>query len=181
MPLWPFLVALVAVVIIAVGEWPGRDTPEEADAGPPPPQYLAQGAVWQRHDAQGALDLRARASDLRGYQGGRMELDGILLERLGSEQRWQLQSPHGEIPPGAERLRLQGPVLGTVLRGDDAPLALDAGVIWVDRRSRELGSAEPLRLESPDRYARAEGFSADWQASRITLIGNVEVHHEALR
>jgi LPS export ABC transporter protein LptC len=181
MPLWPLLLALVAVIVYAVSDWLGGAPPDAADVGPPPPQYLAQGTVWQRFDAQGALDLRARASDLRGYQGGRIELDGILLERLGSEQRWQLQSPHGDIPPGAERLRLQGPVLGTVLRGDAAPLALDAGVIWVDRRRRELSSEEPLRLESPDRYARAEGFTADWQASRITLIGNVEVQHDALR
>jgi LPS export ABC transporter protein LptC len=181
MPLWPLLLALVAVMLAAVGIWPGRESDERIDAGPPPPQYLAQGTVWQRYTVDGSLDLRARASDLRGYSGGRIELDDILLERLGSEQRWQLQSPHGEIPPGAERLRLQGPVLGTVLRGEAAPLALDAGVIWVDRRRRELDSDEPVRLESPERYARAEGFNADWQASRITLLGNVEVRHEALR
>lgn len=181
MPLWPLLLALVAVILAVVGIWPGRESPDEAEPAPPPPQYLAQGTVWQRYAIDGSLDLRARARDLRGYSGGRIELDDILLERLGSEQRWQLQSPHGEILPGAERLRLQGPVLGTVLRGEQAPLALDAGVIWVDRRRRELDSDEPVRLESPERYARAEGFNADWQASRITLLGNVEVRHEALR
>ena len=181
MPLWPPLLVLVAVMVAIVGIWPGGASQDDPEAAPPPPQYLAQGTVWQRYTVDGSLDLRARASDLRGYSGGRIELDDILLERLGSEQRWQLQSPHGEIPPGAERLRLQGPVLGTGLRGAQAPLALDAGVIWVDRGARELTSDEPVRLESPERYARAEGFTADWQASRITLRGNVEIRHEALR
>lgn len=181
MPLWPLLLALIAVALYAVGRWPGGAPPSAAEAGPTPPQYQAEGAVWQRFSATGDLELRARAQTLRGYPGGRMELDSILLERLGSEQRWQLQSPQGEVPPGAERLFLSAPVLGTVLRGNEPPLALDAGLLWVDRGLRELGSEAPLRLESPDRHARADGFNADWEARRITLLGNVEVRHEIVR
>ena len=179
MPAW--LGILMVAALLAVGLWwrpvgEGLPTTPDREAAP---RYVVEGAHWQRFDADGAPSIIARAHVLRAYADERLELGALTVEQLGQSDAWRLQAPSGSVPPGGERLRLDAPVSAEAGTGDSA-LALVAGPVWIDRMSRTLQSDAPVTVTAPQRHARALGWSADWEARRLTLRDHVEVTY-ALR
>ncbi len=168
------LVIAVAVIALIIRNLPGDREPSEAVASDAP-QYVAEGARWQRFDDQGQLLMGATADTLQGFSGGEKRFTTLQIDQLGGEDVWQLQSPSGHQAAEGEPLQLQGPVTGTLQRPNQGEATLDAANVWVDRETQQLYSDDAVTWTDGASEARAKGFDGDWAGRSVKLRGDVNV------
>lgn len=167
------LTALVVIVLI-IRNLPGDRDPGERVASDAP-QYVADGARWQRFDDQGQLLMAATAESLQGFSGGEKRFTTLRIDQLGGDDVWQLQSPSGHQAAEGEPLRLDGPVNGILQRPNQGTATLDAANVWVDREKQQLYSDDAITWTDGASEARAKGFDGDWAGRSVKLRGDVNV------
>ena len=180
--LLPFALLLVAAAVI-VNLSVRRDERGDARAGNESaaiPVYVAEQATWVRYGPDGHPQLRAEAASINYYTDRAMQLDTVMLDRLGGDQgAWHLRAARGDVPAGSTRMRLSPEVAVTGTAKDALPVQIAASEVWVDWQQREISSVQPVTLTAPNRRLRADRWQTDFNASRSQLSGHVEVFYDA--
>lgn len=179
----PFIALLVAAALIVTNSMK-RDrqlatTPAAEEARQP--VYVADGAVWTRYGDDGQPMIRAQAQRIDYFEDRSMTLDTVTLDRLGGAQNsWHLEAPRGIVPPDEQRMRLEPDVS---VRGQTRglPTTIAAREVWVDWHQKTIRSDQPVQARAPGRVATASGWESDFNATRVQMKGNVEMHYDAPR
>lgn len=170
------LIAALAVALLILRNLPGdHETGDAERRAGDAPQYVAEGATWQRFDTDGDVAMSASADQLQGFSGGEKRLMALRIDQLGGDDVWSLQSPSGHQASEDARLRLDAPVTGTLQRNGAAPATLEAATVWVDKDQEQLSSDEAVTWIDRGSEARAQGFEGDWAGRSVRLRGDVNV------
>lgn len=177
----PFLLMVIAAAIIV---WLSmRDRGEEAAAAPNAeartPRYVTEAATWTRFDIAGQPQMRAQAARIDYYEDRSMEMQTVVLDRIGGEQgHWHLTAAQGRVPAGEERIRLTPQVLITGAPRADLPTEVSASEVWVDWNKRQITSERPVRARAPGRELQGNSWTSDFDATRAQVKGNVQVEYD---
>ncbi len=171
----PTAAAALAVMLTLQGFTPDGVAVEEAVKRP---RYTVGGAEWTRYGEDGNADFRARALRIDYFDDHSLALGDVTLDRLeGDAGPWTLRAAQGEVPPGANRMRLTPDVdINGKLRSG-ARADIQTRNVWVDWRAKTLTSAEPILMQSPGRELRAIGFESDWSGEHVRFMKQVQVHY----
>ncbi|WP_028009029.1 LPS export ABC transporter periplasmic protein LptC [Solimonas flava] len=179
----PFLALIIAAALIVTNSMKRDRQLATTTAAEPArvPQYVADGAVWTRYGADGTPMVRAQAQRIDYFEDRSMTLDTVTLDRLGGEQgSWHLEAPRGIVPANEQRMRLEPDV---AVRGQarGLPTTIAAREVWVDWEKKTIRSDLPVQARAPGRVATASGWESDFDATRVQMKGNVEMHYDAPR
>lgn len=145
------------------------------------PRYYLDNAIWLRYDESGAPLQRLRSSRVSLLDDRSATLSQVTVDQLGGDHgAWTLYAPQGIVPPGQERVRLEGGVRVNGRWPEDAPLRMQTASLWVDASSREIYTDTAVAVDGVQRTLDAGGLRADWNADRVQLEGQVKVHYDAL-
>lgn len=169
------IVAVLAALALVIRNLPGDPGQPSGVSRDDAPQYVADGAQWQRFDATGEVAMAATAERLEGYSGGAKKLIGLRIDQLGGEDVWSLQSPAGHQSAENEPLQLEAPVKGELQRPGKAPATLAAKTLSIDKDREQLSSNDPVTWIDGDSEASAQGFDGDWAGRSVRLRGDVNV------
>lgn len=179
---WPFALLLIAAAAI-VSLSLRRDENQGTTAGnqnAATPVYVAEQATWVRFGADGQPQLQAEAQRIDYFADRAMQLDAVILDRLGGDQgAWHLEAARGEVPAGSSRMRLSPEVAVKGTSKTQLPVQIAASEVWVDWEKREISSEQAVTLKAPGRNLRADRWQTDFNASRSQLRGHVEVEYDA--
>lgn len=177
------LLGLLAIALAAwllFGEFHAPVDPVAEAAQGFAPRYSLDQLKLLRTDEQGQPVLALSASHADYFDDGSAELKTIVALGLsGMAAPWQLQAPRGLVPVGEQRLELLAPVTGLGRWPDGEPLRLTAADVWIDDQRKRIESSRPVAIESESRSAKAQSFSAPFNAASLQL-NSVEMRY-ALR
>lgn len=178
-------IAALALLAVLVSGWlfwssvplPGGEASDKHS--PVNARYSIEGLRLLRTDELGvpAMELLAERADW--FDDASAQLTSVQARGLsGRASPWRLLAPTGTVPAGEKRLKLAAPVSGEGRWPQGGRFNLKAGSVWVDDRARRFDSSEPMLIDSPGRSARAQGFSARFDGSQMTL-DDVEMRYAA--
>lgn len=134
------------------------------------PRYRIEGLRLLRTGEGGEPVLSVQAASADYFDDGSAELRTVEARGLsGAAAPWQLQAPRGLVPVGQPRMELLAPVTGSGQWPDGERFRLEAAQVWLDDGRKQIESAQPVRIESASRSARAQGFSAPFDARWLQL------------
>lgn len=183
---WRSLLPFILMISVAAGiVWlslrdGAQQTGDSTASEQREPRYTTEQATWTRYGSDGLPLMRAQAAHIDYFEDRSMEMQTVVLDRVGGEQgHWHLSAPTGMVPPGQERIRLGPDVQINGAARANLPTEIAAKEVWVDWNKREIVSDKPVRARAPGRVLLGDSWSSDFAATRAKLKGNVQVEYDA--
>ncbi len=177
---------LLALPVLAIGgivlgvttQWQSAPdiTPSAAVAQTQEADYFLHNTQIRRYDETGAMVHSLTAGELEHFPDNSARLETVTVTRMPGP--WTLRAERGEALQGLNELILAGNVVVQTLVQDTVPARLHTQALTVNINERSLESLGPIRMESPNTTATANGMRASLDSQNVELIGAVRVSHK---
>ncbi|MCU0833242.1 MAG: LPS export ABC transporter periplasmic protein LptC [Chromatiaceae bacterium] len=180
---------LLAVLLLALGTlawWLYRGEEGPTEAAPERerrPDQIAERFTTTTMDATGVPRRRLQAQQLRHYSGdGASELDQPVLTLFEPpDPPWVVRSDTGRIPPGSDRIDLEGDVRIDRAEGPGVrPVHLRTEALQIERDAEIARTDRPVRVTSGADWLSSERGAQVWfgEALRVELYGRTRARIE---
>lgn len=181
----PFLLVLVAALLVAIGYWNIRpesfmQQPAASSAEQPAVDFYVLNSRTVQFQEDGSRHYEMTADKVEHIKASDISLltRPELQAYNGGELPWHVQSERGEVGPQGAEVELidKVRVARTDAKGRPTILTTERLTLFPEKDYAETG--QPVRIEAANGVTTATGMKAYLNEGRMLLLSNVRGQHE---